>query len=617
MSDGRDNIKLIRVREPRTDLKGESTYAILEGAQNATQYQTAATAYSNGQATFNIPVPSDRAVLDRVVAIKVPFTATITANPGALTAASQPIWNAGNDAVRAYPISAISGNVLANFNGVSVNVQPFLTTQPLARYNTYQRHYLGSRSIGPITTDPISTYRGAGGIGTGGAGDGVLNPLAIYSSASPGSSEPRGEYSGIRILTNQSGSVGSNTCTITGELYEMMPLFPFIDDEDEQSQGITNLKTFTMTFTWQNLSRIFSHSLAQNASAPYTLATNSWGDVQVQLQQPVLLSTFLTLKDSQRIPEVVHYPFSQFQVFPTSSGASALGVGASVELVSNSIQLQNIPRKIYIFAKMSDSVVLSGSNAAMPTYTDSFVPISNLSINWNNQTSLFGQASQAQLYTMSVSNGYSKSFNAFRGVTQVNSTVAGTAPYNVGLEGSVICMTMGKDIGLTGDEYSGKTGTYNLQVRATVTNTDPLNLNCKPDLYILTVTDGILAMSKNGAKIYTGVGDVDVSDVPLSKLSYKELTKVYGGSFWDTLKSILSPINQIAKDTKIGSKLVSAIPVVGPIASTLLSSLGYSDMSEMPEEVQAGVLAGLQAGMLAGGKQKGKKGGALVSRAQL
>lgn len=623
-----EDLKVVKVREPRTDLQSHATFGVLEGASNITSYQHNATSYSNANANFTIPIPSTRAALDRVVMVEIPFTATIFPNSAALTAATQPIWNAGNDAVRAYPISAITTVLTANINGVSVNIAPYLTTQALARLDTFQKDYLGSRSVAPVTTDPVSTYRGAGGLGSGGAGDGLMNPLAIYSSSAPGASVPRGAYSGIKITSNQAGSSGSNKCTIEGILTEMIPLLPFLDDENEQGQALANVKSLSFTFTFNHLSRIFSHSLAQNATAPYTLATNSWGNVQVQLGQPKMMMNWLTIKDSQEIPKNLYYPYSIIQTYPTSSGGSPIAYGSTAQLVSNSMQLQNIPRKLLIFAKMSDSVVLNGNSANMPTYTDTFLPITNLSVNWNNQTSLFAQASPQQLYTMSVSNGYSKSYQAFRGKTQVNSTVAGTSPYDVGLEGSVICITFGKDIPFGSEEYSGKTGTFNLQVRVTVENPDPLNTNCIADLVVIPITDSILAIKENMTEIHTGVGDIKLDQLPYSKKSYNELTKVYGGGFWDTLKSVFAPINEIAKETKIGSTLANLIPGIGPVASTVLKSIGYGESSP---EARAGMLAGVQAGMLAGAAEKKKtktlkhgsygtcatRGGAPMSRSQL
>lgn len=605
------DIRVVKVREPRTDLKSHSTFAVLEGAKNITSYQINATSSNQSNATFNIPIPSDRAALDRVAMIKIPFTATITANAAALTAAGQPIWVAGNDAVRAYPISAICQNLTANINGVSVNIQPYLATQPLARFDAYQRKYLGTRSVAPDMTDTVATYRGAGGIGTGGSGDGILNPLAVYSSMSMGSMQPRGMYSGIQILTNQSNGTAANTCTISGVLYEAIPIAPFIDDEDNQSQALANIKTLSLQFTWQNLSRIFSHSLAQNASAPYTQATNPWGAVAVSLGLPTMLVNFLTLKDSQEIPHSIYYPYSQVQVYPTSGALGAsLAPGSSTTLTSNNIQLQNIPRKMYIYSRISDSQVLGVTDPNKCTFADAFLPISNLNVTWNNQTSLFSQADIAQLYDMSVSNGYSKSFSQFQGITQVNSTAFGTAPYNVALEGGVICVTFGKDIALSGDEYSGKTGTFNLQVKATVTNQDPLNTtSCFPDLFIMTVTDSVLAMEQGQTKVFTGIGHVDVETLPMSSASYQELTKVYGGSFWDSLKSVLAPIHDVVKESKLASTLVSAIPGIGPIASNLVRSLGYGEMAQanMQQSSRGGVLAGSARGKALGGKAVSRK----------
>jgi len=186
---------------------------------------------------------------------------------------------------------------------------------------------------------------------------------------------------------------------------------------------------FNITFIG-NLARMWSHAAG-------TTLTSVTVDLVTGPGSPTMLFNYITPSSLQPIPpRGVVYPYYTINRFPTDSLAP-IASGAAQTLDSANIQLQSIPKRMYILARRKNS------NETFLT-TDTFFAIEGISVNWNNNSGLLSSATQQDLYRVSVRNGCNYSWPQWAGRT----VDLGPGNPQRGLTGSVLCLEFGRDIGL-------------------------------------------------------------------------------------------------------------------------------------------------------------------------
>ena len=148
--------------------------------------------------------------------------------------------------------------------------------------------------------------------------------------------------------------------------------------------------------------------------APATAATY-WGKSAevVEFTRSQLIFQFLTPHASELLPSRNCIPFYEMPVYRTTGlsqgNITALGNGEpdrtgrfftapTITLNSNNIQLSGIPDKLVIFVRRQMSALTCCD-------TDSFLTITGIRINFNNQAGLLSSMTPQQLYTNSVLSG--------------------------------------------------------------------------------------------------------------------------------------------------------------------------------------------------------------------
>lgn len=186
--------------------------------------------------------------------------------------------------------------------------------------------------------------------------------------------------------------------------------------------------------------------------------------------------------------------------YPTDANASIAGATGTSTLQSSNIQLQSIPRRMYIYARIKNSDLLY-------TDTDTFLGITSISINWNNRSGLLSSATPYDLYNISKKNGCNLSWTEWSGGP--NYVALGGTNTAYGTVGSVLCLEFGTDIGLQDLECPGIDGTYQLQMAVGVKNINQTRA-ITPTLYIVTVNEGkYLPMSSlKRWQVYFMVGNI-------------------------------------------------------------------------------------------------------------
>lgn len=567
MSQSAVPLNCVAIYEPRMELNNERSWVVIKGGQQVTYYPFPSTSFSNSQFNFICNPPSSQTVLDRAIFIEVPYTITFSVNAAISPAPIDNLLQPGRDAFRAFPISSITNTLTATINGFPTNIELSQVIHALSRYHTPLKLKNGWMSAQPSFEDNYQLYSDADGA--------TNNPLSGYLDAAGMSEIGRGAYP-FTVVSNTPSSA-----TITGVLREQVFLPPFLWDGC-QAGGLSNLTS--LTFNWilnNNLARMWSHSTVTDVGGLSTI-----GAMNIAFSQPSMYLAFLTPRLNQPIPPRITYPYFQISRYTTQTQAS-LAPNAQATYKSNIIQLDSIPRKLYLYVRQSDSAIYNNLRNQIST-PDVFLQINALNLTWNNQQGVLSGASPQNLYDFSVQNGYNKSWTEFNGITQRLSGVAGQPTYVVGLEGGIICIELSKDVGLNDNESEGILGNFNLQVQMTVTNTNQV-VTVNPDLYIVAVYDGTLVISNTSAMASIGVvTKAEVLDAPMGNMSFNSLEKIYGGDFFGRFKHYANQINDFLKEYKPISSISGLIPhPIGQAVHQASKVLGYGYESPMERHMAA------------------------------
>ena len=183
----------------------------------------------------------------------------------------------------------------------------------------------------------------------------------------------------------------------------------------------------------------------------------------VSFQTSKLSFNFLSLHPSDSISSRCVVPFYEMPRYIQSNlppigartggdGLNGLVVNPGVATYSSStISLNQIPDKLIIYLRKS-----------IRTWTDSdsFLPITKININWNNNSGVCNSFNVVDLWKASVEAGSNQSFNEFRGYAFSASTNAEEKTAGSGAGkliptcGSVLMLDMGQHVNLVEDFYA-------------------------------------------------------------------------------------------------------------------------------------------------------------------
>jgi hypothetical protein len=210
--------------------------------------------------------------------------------------------------------------------------------------------------------------------------------------------------------------------------------------------------------------------------------------------------------------------------------------GSTQQVFSDTIRLSQIPRYVYLFARRSD---------ATSTFStcDSFPSIESVSLQWGNDSGLLAGASKQTLFEISRRNSCNLSW------VQWSSK-----------RGAVLCLELGKDIGLQDFEAPGLNGSYTLQAQVNFSNQSSSTMSCQ--FYVVTVNQGTFSIAPNTAR--SSLGNVTVDMVLAARNSPEvvrsEYEALHGGSFWSSLRNIIHKVSGFA--APILSKINPALGMV-------------------------------------------------------
>ncbi len=580
----------VLVRDPITYIEKPPVYIILKGGTYITYKKFTTTNITNSNITFICPPPAGNVFVDTKIFFVLPVRLLINATG----TSTDNILQSNCDAPRAFPISGSLEVMEASINGESQSVYISDIIHALRHYNFNNTMLQRDYSLTPNYPDCSQEYINLVAS--------VRNPLGYYGNTSYGEPMPRGGFP-FTIVYN------SPTLAVV-DMVLCEPLFalsPF-NWGAGNSKGFYNVSAMEFTFSFlptgnRFWSHFFNPYLNQNIISSVQVFFNNFSSAYNNKafsyieNTPVLLFKYITPESTQILSPnmTLSYPYYNVQRYlssPVNFTMFPLS-GSTNEIIGNNIQLNSIPKMMYIYARRQNSEYYAGGNKTSgirsgTDLTDTFLALNSISITFANQTGLLASADRRQLYNISVKNGCTLSWTEWSG-NPVNFPEPANNTLNTGFGtiGSVLAIEFATDLGLPADYAPGLSGNFQLQVSAsftftnnTVNNVDKTSMNAV--MYIVVVNEGIFTIpSLNAASRQLGV--ITKADILNAKtkegINYDSLLdSAYGsGNFLDNIKNFGRKLHDVVKKSHALSELAGLAPVIGGPAKTILSNLGYGE----------------------------------------
>lgn len=534
-------MEAIKVVEPRVNVKSQDAkeHVVLMGGLRVNEQVNPADSWGSAgatpvQALWTINPPSSKTIVDRCMKVRCYFEVKT----------DQDLQLSTNDALRQFALSSLCDVLSVQINGENISDNVSDKLHAMLCYGNTAEDRNGQCSTTPTMPDAYKQYADWATYGS------AKNPLSNYGEN--GAEDPRGGFY-VDVIDAR---------TFRVVLCENIMLSPFLSPFQQQEEGFVNVNQINISYRWKSdLSQILSHSSLGNAITTVSVS---------MYQAPEILTTFITPDLTQPIPQLQVLPYYNSQDYLKSY--PNIASGSTVKVISDSIKLSQVPRKLYLFVRNQRSS--SNQNTS-----DSFLKIKGLSILWNNQSGLFSSASEQDLFNISKRNGLNLTWNQW-------------AKYR----GGVMCIEFGKDIGLLDNEAPGCQGQYTIQIQMDVEN--DTGATFQGEFFQVFMMEGTFSISENFARASLGNLTNDVvlrTKAEGEELDYHHYNRIHGGSFWTGLKSF---VNKVARGVQsvlpIASKVVGAVaPEFAPIVS------GVGQVAGLARSATGGRLAG---GRLAGGR---------------
>lgn len=491
-----------------------TTFGVYSGASQNTYQTFNATASSTSQISFNVNIPSENTILDRNVMIGATYKFTIAVT-GGTTKAGESIMKYGyTDAFQAFPLnsSIASMNATINNTNVSINsadVLPILLKmidqKALQKYQGTTATYIDSMGFTGAAKfqrpDPTTagTYTSENS-----------NPLGSIFTTTHDGILPRGclPLSGITITNAKNanklafatdGDIGS--VQITADLIEPLFLSPFLFGKKNEynSAGFVGINTLNLNINVDtSLKRFWSRAYAfANADVVTTITLDSITNAR-------LLLNFLTPHETDMVNAKNVIPFSDYPryITGTTNSSEILANGGTNTIKSQNIQINQIPDAFIIaLRKPLNTLTISDPNT--------FLPIRNISINFNNASGLLSSATQYNLWEMSRDNGVQQGWLEWSGransyIPTLDATTLTTTDPMMRLNaGSILVLNPAKDLSLPTYLSNGSLGQFNFQIDVTAFNYTSANIT--PELVVICVNSGIMTTIQGSSAVYTGL----------------------------------------------------------------------------------------------------------------
>lgn len=501
------NIPKKTIYAPETDFSKELLVMIQKTGSDVNISPQTAQSSSNSNLSFNVIFNNETSIIDRHIPLQLNLI--ISGTGPAPLAGNLLLQNQGIFALRSWPLA----HCMTDIN-IKVNDQSF-STQPQQFIQALQHAYIGQDdnnlwlSTFPSLPDNYQTY--AQGLGANN------NPLNGYESSSYWANA-RGTFP-YTVLVN-TPTAFSIQYTITEPL--IVP--PLLINPKNRENGFGNLSQLLINIQFSSLLRAFSYDEV-NGNPLTTLTATITGTPQLLIKQ-------ITPSREEPMPMYLNLSYDVITTYPTQFNQTVLP-GAIYEYSSiNAIQLNQVPKKIYIWSGYSqsnyDSTVVPGGGYSI---CDSFSELLSLSITFNNKTGILSSATEQDLFLLSKKNGINVSWPQWTGAGANNPN----SP-TIGL-GSVLCLKFDEDIGLPDDLAPSVSEKFNFQLlNSRFRNINPNTIT--PTLYVTFCYDGAMTLTEGRCYQFSPMlTKQDAINAPIyERAQYSSVHDMMGGDFYSGVK---------------------------------------------------------------------------------
>lgn len=550
-------LEAVTVLDPNVDLIDQSDrkYVILKGGNQYTYKEYVASTISNTAITFNCPPPSANTIVSRKLYVRLPIRLTFT---GTVSSGGK-LLVPGKDAFRQFPISSSCSMLSLVINGQPANIPLAEIIHAMNRFNCGEEVLATEYSITPCYPDQSQDYNDLNGS--------INNPLAGFVDTRQGNVSGRGAIPFTVVSDN--GTTAIVDAVITEPIF-VSPAYYGMGD----AAGFYNVNALSVTMNFHsNGFRAWSH-MADANTATNRVITN----IQMQFNnfstsfsygsiQPAMLFKYITPSNQMGLSPVnmpLTYPYFEVTDHTTDFNTPlAYGSAQPYILQSSNLQLNSIPRKIYIYLKRSNAQLLSSA-----IYPDVFFPILQVNVTIGNYTGQLSSATPQQLYEIALKNGYRGSFIQWSGdkVCAASAFLTPGGTNFIATEGGILCIDPALDLGLPDNVCSGYQDQVNFQVTiTTVNNFDPSVANKGMQLplvtmHVVTVDEGsfVVPQINSAVKSLGIISAQDIANARLSKrIKYEDVVKINGGNFLSNIKDIAADVDKGLRQSKLISTALS------------------------------------------------------------
>jgi len=277
---------------------------------------------------------------------------------------------------------------------------------------------------------------------------------------------------------------------------------------------------------------------------------------------PALYVTFLTPGPDVTLPLVSTVPYVEMPRYVLQQSVAVGGIGQAT-LATNTISLTSIPDMIMLYVKPATKG---------PGQLDTYIPIKNVSISFDNFSNLCSGFQQFNLYECSVAAGLDVDYHQFRGYTaastnsysRVEAQTVNQVAYPISykaqpvtqLSGTPLLLRMGHDITLSPGLAPGCLGNYSIQVNMQVDNTYGFfDYITSCTITLIAINTGFFETVRGQSAIRKTVlnsADVEAA-IPEAGVSRSQLTRMVGrGAYGHGMSSFvtgaLGQAGALAKD---------------------------------------------------------------------
>lgn len=546
-----ESFQTVCVKDSTLDCKDHVKYAVEKGGANVTFSDIVAISATNSSHVYNVIVPSEQTVIDRRVEwqsqirFRLLFT-NVPAGNGAAGSTTQPydlVQYGFASALCPFPLHACATVVSATINNNTVSQNMDDVLQPMIRFMDRKKIH---KYTGVTPTMPDNYFFYNDGL------NGINNVLGSYNNAEKESDyHARGAYQllginqiGYSTLVNNTvytGPAGNVTLYVTVQVTEPFMLSPFIFAHEKQnSQGFYGVQNLNFRMNINPNSRIWRQAQITNESTAVTAIPIP--TVQIDdFPGAKLTFRYLTPHPEDLLPAKNCVGFLEMPRYLTAAQSDIPALTVSGQFNSQTLQLNQVPDKLIVAVRRKNLTVAD---------TDSFLPITNISLNWNNASGLLATASQQKLWLMSVEAGIQQSWLEWSGQCHTyQPSVAGgiIVPSNgvivTPMVGGILALDFAKDIQLTESYYApGSLGTFQLQIRLTCFNQSPNLLSAANyEMVVITLNSGVFVNERGTSSTYTAIlTKQDVLDASSKPAYFKsDVERCVGGSMMDNLKTVV------------------------------------------------------------------------------